>query len=123
MNGETFLYMGQQYRLKIIRGGDVLDIKLRGYFEVTVPLTAPGEDKRDLVEGALWQWYLNHAEQKVSEVIREYVKKTPHRPAPSVQGEVPGEEMGKLPERRHPAHQRQDHNGTYESNRVSRSEA
>jgi len=38
VNGETFLYLGRQYRLKIINSHDDAVAKLRGkYFEVSVP--------------------------------------------------------------------------------------
>jgi predicted metal-dependent hydrolase len=75
VNGETFLYLGRQYRLKILYG-DELATKLKGrYLEVTVPAAGPEEAKNRLVKEALWQWYHLHAEKKIGEVVKIYAAK------------------------------------------------
>jgi len=73
VNGETFLYLGRQYRLKILRGEDKLVTKLRGgYFEVSVPEATADQDEREQVKEALWQWYLGHAEKKLGVLVCNY---------------------------------------------------
>lgn len=72
-NGETFLYMGRQYRLKILHSGDRPSTKLRGkYFEVTIRDSCDELEKRKLVKNALWKWYRFHAEMKIGEIVCQY---------------------------------------------------
>ncbi len=74
VGGETFLYLGRQYRLKIAVGGKKQSVKLvGGYFEVTIP-----EDMRpelDSVRHALCAWYKEHAMQRVCDVVRIYAQR------------------------------------------------
>lgn len=74
VGGETFLYLGRQYRLRIAAGGEKPSVKLvGGYFEVTVP---PGVRlETDLVRRALCAWYKEHALQRVREVVRAYARR------------------------------------------------
>ncbi|MCG9967344.1 M48 family metallopeptidase [Pelotomaculum terephthalicicum JT] len=63
IGGETHLYLGRQYRLKIVTG-DKDEIKLtRGYFRVTVKEN-PAYEK---VEKLLEDWYLEKAAEKFGE--------------------------------------------------------
>lgn len=58
VSGETYLYLGRQYRLKVHRSADRA-VRLRGkYLEVGVPIP---EDVA-AVRGALDGWYRDHAE-------------------------------------------------------------
>ena len=76
VNGETFLYLGRQYRLKVLRGYGNTSVKLvGGYFEVTVPDDMHPEQQRDLVRRTLCKWYEEHALQKVQEVVRKYAQR------------------------------------------------
>lgn len=76
VSGETFFYLGRQYRLKIRLEGDKPVAKLKGrYFEVHIPETTPEDAKNEVVKKALWQWYLDHAEKKIGEVIEAYAKR------------------------------------------------
>lgn len=76
VNGETFLYLGRQYRIKILRGGDKPVTKLRGgYFEVSVPETTSDQEGREQIKEALWQWYLGHAEKRLGVVVCNYAKR------------------------------------------------
>ncbi len=98
VNGETFLYMGRQYRLKILRGGEGPAAKLRGgRFEVSVPPTVPGPEERGLAKDALWQWYLDHAEKKVSEVVRDYAKRLHIDPPPRFKVKYQEKRWGSCP--------------------------
>jgi len=63
IGGETHLYLGRQYRLKIVTG-DKDEIKLtRGYFHVTVKENPAYEKVKKLLE----DWYLEKAAEKFSE--------------------------------------------------------
>ncbi|WOX55852.1 MULTISPECIES: M48 family metallopeptidase [unclassified Methanoculleus] len=74
VSGETFLYLGRQYRLRITVAGENASAKLMGgYFEVTVPDGVHPD--RDLVRRALHTWYKEHALQKVREVVRVYARR------------------------------------------------
>jgi predicted metal-dependent hydrolase len=74
VGGETFLYLGRQYRLKITAGGEHPSAKLvGGYFEVTVPEGVRPE--RDLIRLTLCEWYREHALQRVREVVRIYARR------------------------------------------------
>ena len=76
VNGETFLYLGRQYRLKIIYDGKKALAKLKGkYFEVTLPEHTRDEKKREAVKRALWRWYRSHAEEKIGELVQSYSKR------------------------------------------------
>ncbi len=76
VNGETFLYMGRQYRLKIQSGEIEPSIKLKGkYFEVTVSKNTPQKSQHQVVRDTLWKWYLEHAENKLREIMHKYSRK------------------------------------------------
>jgi len=98
-NGETFLYLGRQYRLKILYGGDDKPTaKLKGkYFEVTISKTKSEDTNRELVKDALWQWYHDHAEKKIGEVIQDYVRKLHIDPSPSFKVKYQKKRWGSCP--------------------------
>jgi predicted metal-dependent hydrolase len=66
VSGETHLYLGRQYRLKIIPGGEE-NVKLKGRFiEVT---TADKTKAKQLIDG----WYLKNANQKFHAIAQEFI--------------------------------------------------
>lgn len=76
VSGETFLYMGRQYRLKILSENFEVSIRLKGrFFEVTIPKDTPQENRQQLVRGVLWKWYVEHAEKKLREISQTYSRK------------------------------------------------
>lgn len=76
VSGETFLYLGRQYRLKILYGGNKPSSKLKGkFFEVTLPENVCGEKRQEAIKRALWRWYRDHAEKKIDEVIKPYSRR------------------------------------------------
>ena len=82
VSGETFLYLGRQYRLKITAGGEKPSVKLvGGYFEVMVPENMHPE--ADLIRRILCIWYKDHAMQIVREVVRIYAQRL-HLDSPKV---------------------------------------
>lgn len=67
VSGETHLYLGRQYRLKIVTG-EFVPVKMnRGH----LVLTLPGKAKPDRVKALLYRWYLDHARRVFIEVLDE----------------------------------------------------
>ncbi|MCP5514994.1 MAG: M48 family metallopeptidase [Spirochaetales bacterium] len=65
VNGETHLYLGKQYRLKLIKGSEN-SVKLsRGFFHIT----SQSEPTPDTAKNLLNQWYLEKAQLQFSESI------------------------------------------------------
>ncbi|MBN9133936.1 MAG: M48 family metallopeptidase [Nitrosospira multiformis] len=67
VSGETHLYLGRQYRLKVI-AGEQASVRIgRSQLMVTVPGTVdPGR-----VRMLLYRWYLDHARRVFSEVLEQ----------------------------------------------------
>lgn len=63
VGGETHLYLGRQYRLKIERGDEDRVRLTSGYFRITVADEPSPERVRILLTG----WYREHAERKMTE--------------------------------------------------------
>lgn len=69
VSGETHLYLGRQYRLKVVTG-ELASVKMsRGHLE----LTLPGKADSERVKALLHRWYLNHARQVFIEVLDEFL--------------------------------------------------
>jgi predicted metal-dependent hydrolase len=65
VSGETFSYLGKNYRLKVARGEEA-SIKLRnGYLCVTT--TAKDKDPEKTIKSLLTRWYREHAETRLAE--------------------------------------------------------
>ena len=78
VSGETHLYLGRQYRLKVV-AGESSSIKMnRGH----LVLTLPGKANPDRVKALLHRWFLDHARQVFIDVLDEYLSrfKGRHRP-------------------------------------------
>lgn len=76
VNGETFLYLGRQYRLKIVTNNGKAEAKLRGkYLTVTLPENTATTNKKKVIKAAVWQWYKVHSIKKIIESIKYYSKK------------------------------------------------
>ncbi len=68
VGGETHLYLGRQYRLKV-GAGETASVKMnRGYLVVTLP----GKPAPDEVKALLHRWYLDHARQVYIDVLDEW---------------------------------------------------
>ena len=71
VGGETHLYLGRQYRLKIKKGGKS-DVKLKGaYFQISTP--APKH--RETIKGQIDNWYKEHAQNIFSQRLEICFKK------------------------------------------------
>jgi len=65
INGESHLYLGRQYRLKLI-SGEAASVKLtRGQLLVTLP----GDPEPERVKALLRRWYLDRARAVFTEVL------------------------------------------------------
>lgn len=65
VSGETHLYLGRQYRLKVV-AGELASVKMsRGQLVVTML----GSSDAERVEGLLHRWYLDHARSVFNEVL------------------------------------------------------
>jgi predicted metal-dependent hydrolase len=81
VGGETHLYLGRQYRLKI-ESGDGDRVRLtRGYFRITVR----GKPSPERVRILLAAWYREHAESKMQErfeaVMKRFSRMVSQRPS------------------------------------------
>ena len=75
VSGETHLYLGRQYRLKVCEGAKS-SVKLsRGRFCVFVPDVT---DQR-AIQASLDQWYLEHARQVFAQILDECFKRFARR--------------------------------------------
>lgn len=71
VSGESFSYLGRNYRLKVHQG-NYQPIKLiNGRFAITL---RAGADNPDLIQDSLFSWYKQHAELKFNEKAKRYIK-------------------------------------------------
>ncbi|WP_299819448.1 SprT family zinc-dependent metalloprotease [uncultured Pontibacter sp.] len=77
VGGETHLYLGRQYRLKV-KEGDTNEVKLKGRF---IEVTCSDKEK---VEGLLKKWYLEHARIRFKQYAAPWIERFQHyKVAPS----------------------------------------
>jgi predicted metal-dependent hydrolase len=71
VSGESFSYLGRNYRLKVLQG-NYQPIKLvHGRFAITL---RAGADNPDLIQDSLFSWYKQHAEIKLTEKAKRYAE-------------------------------------------------
>lgn len=71
VSGESFSYMGKNYRLRLL-SGKTKPVKMKqGRLVVSIP---KGEGRTDKVRAALEQWYRVRAEEKLNEKVKRYSK-------------------------------------------------
>ncbi len=69
VSGETHLYLGRQYRLKV-GAGETASVKMsRGHLVMTLP----GKSDPNRVKALLHRWYLDHARQVFIDVMDEWL--------------------------------------------------
>lgn len=87
VSGESFSYLGRHYRLKVNHAcaeGDE-EVKLEaGRFVTCVPHSASGELKETLIREILMGWYVQHAEDRLSERMALYAPKLDVKPSAMV---------------------------------------
>ncbi|NYT60628.1 M48 family metallopeptidase [Alcaligenaceae bacterium] len=67
VSGESFPYLGRNYRLKVERGNFAPARLMQGRLLVTTPL---GSEQPHMVRNALVRWYKRQADQKLQEKVR-----------------------------------------------------
>lgn len=69
VSGESFPYLGRNYRLKVLQGELTAPKLLHGRITVTVP---EPETQRHYIRRALLNWYQRQAQKKVREKVERY---------------------------------------------------
>ena len=65
VNGESYLHLGRQYRLKIIRSREKPQAMLTGnHLTVLLPEKTRSDKEKRLVKAAIWKWYRAGSSQK-----------------------------------------------------------
>lgn len=75
VSGESFPYLGRQYRLKILRsdGANVPNCKLiNGRFQIAINENIIGKPASSAVSESLLKWYIARAEKKINERVEKY---------------------------------------------------
>jgi predicted metal-dependent hydrolase len=70
VSGESFTYLGRNYRLKIVEGSEKSVKLIGGRFVVSIPHNQRVDP--DLVAELLKQWYIVHAEERLREKVERY---------------------------------------------------
>jgi predicted metal-dependent hydrolase len=71
VSGESFYYLGRQYRLRVRRGG--AEVRLhRGWLDVSI---AAQDDQPTVVRGLLVDWYKAQASRRLPERVAYWAKK------------------------------------------------
>ncbi|MFO0692912.1 MAG: SprT family zinc-dependent metalloprotease [Polyangiales bacterium] len=75
VSGETYLYLGRQYLLRV-KAGSEPSVKLLGkHLEVTVPRGTPAGSRPEVVREQLVGWYRAHAEDRLPERVGVWASK------------------------------------------------
>ncbi len=74
VSGETFLFLGQNYRLKIQEGHQVGVELLDGYLLTTVRTSDTGEKRKEKIQKYLQYWYRSSARERLIEKVDRYSK-------------------------------------------------
>ncbi|MHA1827129.1 MAG: M48 family metallopeptidase [Candidatus Heimdallarchaeaceae archaeon] len=76
VNGETYLYLGRQYRLKIIKSKEKPQAKLIGrHLLVSLQGKIPKTKEKKIIKAAVWKWYKQQANKKIAEAVEIYSEK------------------------------------------------
>lgn len=77
VSGETFLYLGRQYRLRVEgRTDGAMDAGLRrGWFVVAVPNGLDDSGRAERVRAGLVAWYESHAAERLAESAEKWAKR------------------------------------------------
>lgn len=70
INGETHLYLGRQYLLRIIEDTEK-KTKLKGRF---LEVYTPNKNRREVIKDQVFKWYRSHAEIKFREYAQPWIE-------------------------------------------------
>jgi predicted metal-dependent hydrolase len=74
VSGESFSYLGKNYRLKVIEHVPT-EVKLKcGMLQVGVYPNIPQQDKQDYIRQQLVQWYQYHAKERLQEKTHRFAR-------------------------------------------------
>jgi len=73
-SGETFLYLGRQYRLRIDHRRDGVALQ-HGHLAVGVPHDLPHDRRRAQARRALVTWYRQHAQERLPEIATVWARR------------------------------------------------
>ncbi len=74
VSGESFSYLGKNYRLKVIEHLPT-EVKLKcGMLQVGVYPNIPQQDKQDYIRQQLVQWYQYHAQERLQEKTHRFAR-------------------------------------------------
>jgi hypothetical protein len=75
VSGESFLYLGRQYRLDVLSSPETPRVRLeRGRLRVSVPATAGGK-RAKAARAALMEWYRDHARARLLERVQWWAQR------------------------------------------------
>ena len=74
VNGESFLFLGQNYRLKIQEGYQVGVELSEGYLVTTVRASDTGKQRKEKIQKYLEYWYRSRARERLIEKVDRYSK-------------------------------------------------
>lgn len=97
VNGETFIYLGRQYRLRVVRGQEP------AFFSngrLVVPIDATEPDRPTAVRAAVVSWYRAHAQARIPERVEAWSRKL-RIETPTVQIREPRKRWGSCDVRGH----------------------
>ena len=78
VSGETFWYLGRQYRLRLLSEAAVAPARLRlrqGWLELPLPASLPEQHRASYVRAALVDWYTAHAQARLPDVAEKWAKR------------------------------------------------
>lgn len=77
VSGESFLYLGRHYRLKVHPWGveQPVVLLLRGWLTVTLPEGIGPVERPQRARAAVLKWYREHAAERLPERVAEWAKK------------------------------------------------
>lgn len=76
VNGETYLFHGRQYRLQVINGQGRAEAKIVGKtLNVNLPLNISKINEKKIIKAAIWKFYRQQTEQRVTELLKKYSKR------------------------------------------------